>query len=116
MSFHETAYKFDNATYNTDTWYKHTFLNDTINVIVIKNNGVKNDGLTGLLYLTYRTDDAAETKSITDAGIRVLKPGDEVTKSVSSDMRVNIQANKLNMCVIIEERSQEDKVSLVSNV
>jgi len=111
----KTSYKFDNVMYSIGTWYKHTDLNTDRNFINILNNGVNNDSIIGLLYVSFRTDDTTETATLDNGGIITLKAGDSISKSITADTRINIQANKLNICVVIEERNQEDHVTLVSS-
>jgi len=91
------------AGYAKDTWHKIApDLEDRVKVL-IANNGVDNDLLTGMLYLSLVEGSTLETAAITESGVIPLEAGDSREMVIDSGIYLNVQGDTEDMNIYIEE-------------
>jgi hypothetical protein len=92
-----------------NTWVLHPWTTgfteaNNFREVTITNGGVLNKGLTGNLYITFRTDDVTETCDIGCGEVTALFPGDSLEGSVGYNMKLWINTDTDNMSIKVEEK------------
>ncbi len=95
--------KFDNSSYNTNTWYTLTSTLDKRSSVLIINQGVSNDMATGIVYVSLRSDATVESAAVTTSSVIALKAGDSYDDDLDDNIRINVQGDTLNVVCYVQE-------------